>query len=543
MGFLDGMASKLKTSMVEGALGAMGLEDIVNYIEKAPNDPEKLIILLVAYGIDLETEKHEGDGKSVYNPIVKFAGGEKTVKKVQTVINSKDPSEFPIIVRAVLRHLKLIVSLATIKQSTYQDQEFKDLGNSKLNPEGADQDQSGDLGDRGDLGEPTNEYTSKAALSDETDNHAILKEKILDGLVKFLKFLEKNMSALEVFDKELKTYLESPFGNNDDTFKALTKDGSLNLITDFMSTVVLYPGLLANDDFVPENISKEFHSIRNLKEFMNIRLELATSILTTIDNSIQGDDYENIERTKLIKTLKSGAQKEKPDVSNQNKNTLEKCDSETSPESKQICKNLTAIYKQKMNELGKYLTKVLSLEEGVRKEIEDKHFQEELAQVKTMAAQGAAVMGSGMPVQSGMLGMMPQPGMGMMSQPGMGMMSQTGMEGMPQTGMEGMPYQRTYGIQPGIVSSRAQMFQQPQMGIQSRLGPYGVTRGGGKSQTMLPGWMYGFFYPAHHEEKHNELQMKKKTLKKKRINRKKRSTLKHKKHKSPKKESEPEIEK
>lgn len=515
MGFLDGMASKLKTNIVQGALGAMGLEDIVNYIQKAPNDPEKLILLLVAYGIDLEKEKHMGDGKSVYNPVVRFAGGEKTVKKVQTVINSKDPSEFPILVRAVLRHLKLIVSLATIKQSTYQDQEFKDLGNSKLNPEGADQDQSGDESSEKSTNDSTDESTSKAALSDETEHHAILKEKILDGLVKFLKFLEKNMGDLEVFDKELKTYLESPFGNSDDdTFKALMKDGSLNLIRDFMSTVVLYPGLLANDDFVPENISKEFHSIRNLKEFMNIRLELATSILTTIDNSIQGDDYENIKRTKLIKTLKSGAQKEKPDVSNQNKNTLEKCDSETSLESKQICKNLTAIYKQKMDELGKYLTKVLSLEEGVRKEIEDKHFQEELAEVKTMATQGAAVMGSGIPMQSGMQIPM-QSGMQMPMQSGisMSMPMQPEMMQMPPVA----PYQRTYGIQPGTVASRAQLFQQPQM------------IGGGKSEMMLPGWVYGFFYPAHHEEKHSKSQLKRKTLKnKKRNNRKKQSTLKHK---------------
>ena len=65
MGFLDGMASKLKTNLVESGLSAMGLEDIVNYIEKAPNDPEKLILLLVAYGINLKEESHIGDDEKL----------------------------------------------------------------------------------------------------------------------------------------------------------------------------------------------------------------------------------------------------------------------------------------------------------------------------------------------------------------------------------------------------------------------------------------------------------------------------------------------
>ena len=367
MGFLDGMASKLKTSMVEGALGAMGLEDIVNYIEKAPNDPEKLILLLVAYGIDLKAESHMGDdGKETYNPIVKFVGGEKVVTEVQNVINNKDSSKFPFVVKAVLRHLKLIVSMATIKQSTYMEEEFKDLGDSAIENPDQGQDQQA---------KPT-------PPSGETDQHKVLKERILVGLAKFLKFLEKNMGDVEVFTKDLKAYLQKPFGDDDDTFKQLRQDGSLKIIENFMSTVVLQPGLLGNDDFVPEQISKQFHSISNLRDYMNIRLQFATSILATIDNSIRGEDYENIKKSNLIETLK----KKPTGTSSDTSSDTSKCGS-GEDESTLICKNLTDIYKQKMNELGKYLNKVLGLEQNVRKQIEDDHFQEELGRLET-AEQG-----------------------------------------------------------------------------------------------------------------------------------------------------------
>ena len=476
MGFLDGMASKLKTSVVEGALGAMGLENIVDYIEKAPNDPEKLILLLVAYGIDLKAESHMGDdGKKTYNPIVKFVGGEKVVTEVQNGINTKDPNKFPFVVKAVLRHLKLIVSMATIKQSTYMEEEFKDLGDSAI--ENPDQ--------------------QPPPSSGETDHHKVLKENILKGLVKFLNFLEKNMGDVEVFTKDLKSYLEKPFGDDDDTLKQLREDGSLKLIENFMSTVVLQPGLLANDDFVPEEISKQFHSISNLRDYMNIRLEFATNILGTVDNSIQGDDYKNIKKSALIETLKSGAQKEKPDVSvsNKNKNTLEKCDAESLPESKQICRNLTVVYKQQMNKLQEYLNKVLGLEQNVRNQIEDDHFQQKLGQLEMGAAAVTGMSPMGMsPMGMPTMGMptMGQPGMGMTGMPGM--MSPMSMPGMMEPGM---------GMEPGMA-----------MGM-SPMGRYTMMRGGGKSQTMLPGWLYGFFYPAQYEEKHSKSELKKKTLKEK----------------------------
>lgn len=495
MGFIDGMASKLKANLVEGALSGMGLANIVDYIEKAPNDPEKLILLLVAYGIDLKAEKHEGDDgketKETYNPIVNFVGGVKIVTEVQDAINNKDSSKYPIVVRAVLRHLKLIVSMVTIKQSTYMEQEFKDLDDSAIENPDQGQDQQ----------------PKSTPSSGETEHHKEIKERILKGLADFLKFLEKNMSDVEVYSKDLKSNLEKPFGDDDNTFPQLRKDGSLKTIENFMSTVVLQPGLLGSNNFVPEEISTKFHSISNLRDYMDIRLQFATSILGTIDNGIHGEEYQQIKKgdDALIETLK----KKPTDTSSDTSSDTSKCGS-GEDESTIICKNLTDIYKQRMTKLEDYLIKVLGLEEGVRKKIENPNFTSILSQTEMRAEEGSVVMGqSGMPMQSGM--QIPM-------QPGMRIMPQTGVYGIPQ----------------GIVSQMRERYQQP-MGIPTTLGPY--AGGGGKSQTMLPGWMYGFFYPAQYEEKHSKSELKKKTLKKKRNNRKKHSTLKHKKHKSTKKET------